>query len=178
MKITSLTTPFRHNGFLRFFWCLCFAFILILSGCGYQRATKFPSVIGDGTKTVRIKSVDNPTMNTTIGYLLRSQLREEISARHMAKWVDSGVSDYTLELKIKQFTDRGETFDDTFNTQLYNINLTLNLIVYDGVSNKKVWESGYISETDFSERLIDRDNSEELATLLMRRIVDQMKNNF
>ena len=155
---------------------LCFC--MLLSSCAYKLATEFPSVIGDGTKTVKIKGVDNPTLDTTIAYILRSRLREEITVRDMAQWVDSGPADYQLEIKIKQFSDRGETFDDNLRTRLYAINLTVNLEVYDGSTNKKIWESGNISESDFSELPNSKAGTNEIATLLMRKIADRMKQKF
>lgn len=155
-----------------------FTVCLLASGCSYKMASDFPSVIGDGSKTVKIKSVDNPTMSTNIAYVIRTQLRNEINARHMAKWVDSGPADFELEIKIKQFTDRGATFDDNFQTKLYSIQLVVELVVYDGSTNQKVWESGPISQVDFSEIPTSRESTLEVTTLLVRTLADRMRNQF
>lgn len=158
---------------------VCFVLACLMSGgCAYKMAGDFPSVLGDGSRTVKIKSVDNPTMSTDIAYILRSRLREEITARHMAKWVDSGPADYSLEIKIKQFSERGETFDDIFKTKLYSIQLVVELIVYDGSTNRKVWESGPISQTDFSEIPKSRRSTMDVAILLVRQMADKMRNQF
>ena len=151
---------------------------LVLVGCSYKMANEFPSVVGDGTRTVKIKGVDNPTMSTDIAYLLRSRLREEITVRHMAKWVDSGPADFELDIKIKQFNDRGATFDDNFQTKLYSIQLIVELVVYDGSTNQKVWESGPITQTDFSEIPISKESTLDVTTLLVRTLADRMRNQF
>ena len=81
------------------------AALLAVSGCGYtwrgeENSSTTHSVLGDGSKTLRIRSVEQTTLYAWIPYIVRSQLRDEIAARGLAKWVDAAPSDFTIGVKI------------------------------------------------------------------------------
>ena len=152
---------------------------LLLAGCaGYQLAADQPNIIGDGTKTLKVKGVDHPTLEPWLPYQLRTALRNEINARQMARWVDSGPADYEIQLKVLSYTTREWMRSEGDQTLLYDTTLALEATLYDGKTNKEVWRSGVI---DYSERLETPDETAaagDIITQIMRRLADKMRAAF
>ena len=153
--------------------------LLGLSSCGYHLGADSPSIFKNSSKTLKIKGVDYPTLQQWLPFTIRSALRDEVTARHLVQWVDSGPADYEIQLRVDSYTTREWMRDeiDTI-TQLYDASMGIEAIVYDGSTNKELWRSGIVY---YSERL--RDPNEQLAagelvTQIVRRIVDRMRNKF
>lgn len=156
-------------------------FVLLLSGCGYKMAADMPSVLGDGTKTLKIKGVDYPTMTPWLPYELRSKLRDEINARYIARWVDSGPADYEMQINVIRFTNREWMRSDQDQSILMSMDLVIEAIVYEGSTNKEVWRSGKISYNDTLDTK-DTDNertaADELITQTVRILADRLRRTF
>ena len=68
---------------------------LMLTGCGYvwrgqEGSLSENSVLGNGSKTLKIKSVEQTSLYPWLTYQVRSLVRDDIHARNLAKWVDDG----------------------------------------------------------------------------------------
>ena len=151
----------------------------LLDGCaGYKLATDTPSVLGDGGKTLKIKGVDYPTLQPWLPFAIRSRLRDEVNARYLAKWVDSGSADYEIQINVIAYTTRTWMRSELDTTLLYDSTMTIEGIVYDGSTNREVWRSGKISYMDRLENVDDKAVAEDLITQLMRMLVDRMRNTF
>lgn len=164
----------------RFPLLLCLTLVLgMLSACGgYQFAPDSPSIFGDGSKTIKVKGVDYPTLQPWLPHALRSSLRDELAARHMAKWVDSGPADYEIQIKVLSFTSR-EWFNASTNIPaLYNNALTLEAIVYQGDTNRVIWRSGALSYADHTENPSEYAEAGNIITQTMRQLTDKMRNAF
>ena len=84
---------------------------LMLTGCGYvwrgqEGSLSENSVLGNGSKTLKIKSVEQTSLYPWLTYQVRSLVRDDINARNLAKWVDDGQADYTLTVRIPSFKVR------------------------------------------------------------------------
>ncbi|MDR2799799.1 MAG: hypothetical protein LBB52_00850, partial [Desulfovibrio sp.] len=79
---------------------LCLALALFCAGCGYTLASDSPSVLGAGTKTLKVKGVDYPTLQPWLPNSIRSVLRDEVGARYLAQWVDSGPADFEIQINV------------------------------------------------------------------------------
>ena len=159
------------------------AFVLflgaLLDGCaGYKLATETPSVVGDGSKTLKVKGVDYPTLQPWLPFAIRSRLRDEVNARYLAKWVDSGSADYEIQINVIAYTTRTWMRSELDTTILYDSNMIIEGIVYEGSTNREVWRSGKISYMDRLENVDDKAVAEDLITQLMRMLVDRMRNTF
>ena len=150
-----------------------------LSGCaGYHLTSGETGIFGDGTKTLKVKTVDNPTMYPWLPYMLRSALRDEIGARSLAVWKDDGRADYEIKLKVRHFRLRGDVRNSDDATQLYTASMAAEATVYDGTTNAVVWESKLVSYSDSYDTYNDRDAAEKVGAELIRRLVDRMRQQF
>ena len=151
----------------------------LLDGCaGYKLATDTPSVVGDGSKTLKVKGVDYPTLQPWLPFVIRSRLRDEVNARYLAKWVDSGSADYEIQINVIGYTTRTWMRSELDTTLLYDSTMVIEGIVYDGSTNREIWRSGKISYMDRLENVDDKAVAEDLVTQLMRMLVDRMRNTF
>jgi len=161
-----------------FVCCLLCVFLLISSGCGYQLASSQPSVVGDGTRTLKIKGVDSPTLHPWLPHEIRSRLRDEIGARYLAQWVDSGSADYEIQINVIRFTTREWVRTEHDTTQLYSTSLILEAIIYEGSSNKEVWRSGQLSYSEYEDKSDEKAASGDIITQIIRKLADKMRNEF
>lgn len=169
--------PSIHLSQIFFLACLLCAGV-VLSACGYKLAADTPSILGDGTKTLKIKEVANPTLEAWLPAAIRSGLRDAINARNLAVWVDQGPADYEIQIDIKGYTSRESMSSRTDVTMLYDNRLSLNATIYDGATNKVIWQSGTISYTDRSEGRGRESSSDELITQIMSRLTEKLRNTF
>ena len=166
-------------GRAAFFLCLILLSGLLLDGCaGYRLSTETPSVLGDGSKTLKVKGVDYPTLHPWLPYAIRSRLRDEVNSRYLAKWVDSGSADYAIQINVISFTTRQWMRSELDTTVLYDSTMTIEAIVYEGSTNKEVWRSGKIAYADRVEKADEQTMSGDLITQVIRLLADRMRNTF
>lgn len=154
----------------------------LLGGCSYtwkgqQSAHSSNSVLGDGTKTVRIRDVEHSTLYAWMPYSVRSLLRDEINARRLASWQDSGQADYELSVRIPTFTVQAYGQSRETN-QLFTVTMSLELQVFDGHTNEQVWRSGLISYAERYQSVNEERAIDEAIRNIMLRAVDSMQNTF
>jgi|GEM_PF-384797 len=168
----------RRNVFLA---VLLFG-ILALSGCGYGLGTDGPSILeapeGGGLPTLKFKSVENPSLYSWLPHIIRTELRDEIAGRDLARWVDSGKADYELAIVVDSFTFRSWLTDADDATMLYSANMSFTGTIYEGGSNKAVWRSGVISYSQSYETVQERTAAADLTKELARRFASAMRQAF
>ncbi len=155
----------------------------LLAGCGYTwRGQKgnlsADSVLGDGSKTLRMGKVEQVTLYPWVPYAIRSQLRDEINARGLARWVDGKTADYTLGVKLTGSTIRSYSDTASGMAQLSQVRISLVLTVYDGHTNNQVWTSGTVSYSDTFEFENDETAVRETLTECVRRALDRLQQRF
>lgn len=154
------------------------AMFMVLSACGYQLASNTPGILGDGTRTLKVKGVDSPTLHPWLSHSIRSKLRDEIGARYLARWVDSGSADYEIQINVINFSTREWIRTELDTSQLYTTSMTLEAIIYDGSTNKEIWRSGGISYSEYEERSDEKTASDDIITQIIRKLADKMRNTF
>lgn len=170
---------FCNQRFLRIrLFAILLPLMLVLGGCGYHLASSSPSILGDGSKTLKVKGVDYPTLHAWLPNSIRSRLRDEIGARYLAKWVDGGSADYEIQINVITYTTREWIRTEIDTSQLYNTSLTLEAIVYDGSTNKEVWRSGAISYSEYGEQADEKAASGDIIAQVIRQLADKMRNTF
>lgn len=152
--------------------------VLAAAGCGYRPGSETPSVIGDGTRTLKVKGVDYPTLEPWLPFAIRSSLRDEVNARYLARWVDSGSADYEIQINVVSYTTRQWMSSELDTTILYDSNMVIEAIVYDGSTNKEIWRSGKISYADRLEKVDSKAAAGDIVTQTIRVLVDRMRNTF
>lgn len=155
---------------------------LMLAGCGYvwrgqEGSRSENSILGAGNKTLKIKSVEQTTLYPWLPYMIRSQVRDEINARALAKWVDSGASDYTLTVRIPSFQIRSSGEYRNQNL-LFTATITMEFLVYDGKTNTEVWRSGIITYDENYENANEETAIKEIIQMALRRCMDSLQQRF
>ena len=176
-----MPAPFRQiftarSNILLFLLVFC---LMGLTACGYKTAAFSPSILGDGSKTLKIKEVDSPTLDVWLPHAIRSSLRNEVNARHLARWVDDGPADYEISIKITAFTQREGIHDRYDNPLLYDNRLEVVATVYDGATNKEIWRSGSIAYSDRDQNAVDtRTSADAIVNRTMYLVADALRNTF
>lgn len=160
---------------------ICLA-AMALASCGYGFGADSASVLEPPSPgilpTLKIKSVENPTLYPWLSHIMRTEVRDEIAARDIARWVDSGKADYEITIKVDQFTFRSWLTDSEDVTMLYSASMSLEAIVYRGDSNQEIWRSGRIAYTQSYERVQERTAAADLTRELARRLASAMQHAF
>ena len=170
----------QQNRFRRFVPLLCI--FCLLAGCGYSwrgeeasRATV--SVLGDGSKTLKIRNIEQSTMYTWLPYMVRSLLRDDITARGLAQWRDSGEADFGLSLRVNSFQIRSYG-QNKYKNILFTGTASMELILYDGQTNTEVWNSGALTYSDTFENANEEQAIQEILRMGVRRLVDRLQQRF
>ena len=161
----------------RFFWVFLLCLACVSCG-GYSLTSMQPSVLGDGDKTLKVKAIDNPTMYAWLPYALRSALRDEVNARNLARWQDSGATDLEIRLTVHSFQIRGDARSARDVTLLYTATMRLSAMLYDGPTNTVKWQSGILSYSETYEAANAQEAARELSRELIRRLTDRMRQKF
>lgn len=161
---------------------LCLALALLLAGCGYtwrgqEGSRSENSVLGDGSKTLKIKSVEQTTLYPWLPYMVRSLIRDDITARGLAKWEDSGETDYTLTIRLNSFQVRGYG-QVSYQNILFTGTANMELFLYNGRTNTEVWRSGPLYYSDHFENANEEQAIQEILRMAVRRLVDRLQQRF
>ena len=168
---------------------------LALAGCGYGFGADGPSVLTTPTKgptstaavlpsitgdlpTLKFKSVENPTLLPWLSYVIRTEVRDELAARKLCRWVDSGKADYEVSIKVDRFTFRSWITNSDDATMLYSADMSMNAVFYRADSNEIVWQSGNISYNQSYDAVQERAAAGELTRELARRLASSMRQAF
>lgn len=156
---------------------LCLLLAANLSGCGYGLAQDEPTVLGSTDVTLKVTGVEQPTLFPWVVYTVRSSLRNEITARNLAVWVDSGQADYNMHVKVNSFTMRSSVSSRADVTLIYTGTVSMTVIISRGSDNAEVWRNTISYSNEF-----DNDTEEEagrrLFTQAVRRMAQSMRDNF
>ncbi len=155
---------------------------IILIGCGYvwQGQENFiskNSVLGDGTKTLKITTVKENTLYSWLPYMIQAQFRNEITARKLATWVDSGSSDYSMIIEVYSFQIRSSGEYKQHNL-LFTATIKMEIIIYNGTTNTEIWRSGPVFYSENYEHANEEYAIKELVFVASRRCVDRLQQNF
>lgn len=155
---------------------------LVLFGCGYGFGGDGPSVLaateGGGLPTIKFKSVESPTLHSWLPHIIRTEIRDEIAGRDLARWVDSGRADYELAITVNNFIFRSWITDKDDDTMLFSASMSLQGTVYKGNSNEVVWRSGMIGYSQSYETVQERVAAADLTRELARRFASAMRQAF
>ena len=155
---------------------------LLLAGCGYtwrgqEGSLSEDSVLGKGDKTLRIRDIDQTTLYPWLPYMIRSQIRDDINARGLAVWKDSGETDVTLTGRVPSFQIRSYGEYKT-QTLLFTATIRMEFIVFDGKTNTEVWRSGLNSYSEQYENANEEQAIRETVRMAIRRCMDNLQQRF
>ncbi len=154
-----------------------------LLGCGYtwrgqENSTTTHSVLGDGSKTLRIRSVEQTTLYAWIPYIIRSQLRDEIAVRGLAKWVDTAPSDFTISVKILGCSMRSDNDITSGMPRLVTTTISMVFSICNGHTNQEIWSSGTIEYADSFTVEDERTVIQSIVRECISRGVDRIQQQF
>lgn len=163
-------------------WAFCVACVLILSGCSYQwqgfHTPATNSVLGDGSKTMSMGTVEQASLYAWLPYYVRSVLRDEINVRKLAQWRDDGESDYRMEVKVPLFRISSYSHDADDVTLLSAAQVQVELLVYHDKNDTLAWRSGIVNHTEYYENPREDQAVREVLEQALRRAVDRMQQAF
>lgn len=157
---------------------------LAAGGCGYQSdgftssSSRAHSVLGRGDSTLKIEKVEQVTLYPWVQYHLHSVVRDEVTLRRLAKWVDSGKADYLLTVNMSGFKVRSSISNRADNTLLSDATVALELIVRSGRSGSVVWRSGVVRYTDKYETVDEPSAIRSGLNEAVRIALDRMQQSF
>lgn len=153
--------------------------ILVCGACGYQFGSNAPVVLPEGHRTLAIKKVVNPTVETWIEPVLRAKLRDEITSRGQISWTDPDTADATITLKVLRFTEEASVKDERDKTLKYRVELQVEGVMNNKEDHTPLWESGLITKEWFYQNDTDRPDAEQKVVILaIRELVNRMGDNF
>ena len=157
---------------------------LLVGGCGYQldgfssASSRAHSVLGDGNSTIKFDKVEQITLLPWVQYYVRGVVRDEMTLRRLARFVDDGKADYLLTVNMTGFSVRSSISNRVDNTLLSTTTVSLEVIVRSGKSGGVVWKSGRVSFSDKFE-VVDEDMAvREGLKEAVRRALDRMQQEF
>lgn len=154
--------------------CLC----VFLAACGYQLhgydTPAVASVLGDGSKTLKITAVEQTSLYPWVPHFLRSLARDEINLRKLAQWVDDDDADYNMEIRVPSFQARSFVSDNKDVTLINSAIVELELVFYHGANGTVAWRSGIITYSERYEYSREGNVIQEALTQAMSRALDRM----
>lgn len=160
---------------------LCYLSIF-LTGCGYiwqgqEGYLSKQTILGDGTRTLLMNDVEQSTLYPWLPYMIRSQVRNDINARKLAIWVDSGPADFTLTVRINSFQIRSAGEYKQHNL-LFTATVNMELTIYDGKTNTEIWKSGPVVYSENYEHANEEQAIREVIFMTTQRAIDQIQQPF
>ncbi|WP_298067908.1 hypothetical protein [uncultured Mailhella sp.] len=163
---------------------VCLVMSLHLCGCGYEMdgfssvSGRAQSVLGDGNSTLKIEHVEQVTMYPWVQYYLRGLARDEVNLRRLARWVDDGPADYTLDITMPGFLVRSSVSNRVDNTLLTDTTVRLELVVRSGRTGAVIWRSGVVRYNDKFETVDEANAIRDGLKETMSRALDRMQQKF
>lgn len=148
-----------------------------LAGCGYGLASDLPTVLGSSASTLRLGTVEQPTLYPWVVYTVRSAMRDEITARNIARWVDSGSADYTMHIKVNSFTMRSSVASSSDETLLYTGSASMTVTIHSSKDNRELWRGSASYSNEFDNET-EEAAAKQLFIQAVRRLADNMRNTF
>ncbi len=149
-----------------------------LGGCGYHFVSQGKVALPDDIKTLAVKKVKNPSMETWLPAELIASFRDEITNRDQLKWADDSKADGLVYFDIKYFDITTSVSDDKDRTEQYSVTIKVRAQIRRRLDNAEVWDSGYITMAEYF-LATDLDSARRKAVeLAVRRMVDSMQNAY
>jgi hypothetical protein len=161
--------------------CSVLACLFLLS-CGYRwqgfGEPDARSVLGNGNSTLLMGKIEDESLYPDLPYYLRSLVRDEINLRRLARWVDSGDADYTMDIRIPSFRIDAYISDSDSISLLNAAAVELEVIVRHGTGSSVAWRSGNIVYSEHYEAPSEAGVIREVLAQALYRALDRMQMEF
>lgn len=150
-------------------------------GCGYRFAgvkDEAPFVLPAESRKLWLKSVENPTVETWLGPAIRSLLRDEITNRGQAQWVDKDEATAWVEVVVDDFTTETTVTGEQDESLKYSAAITMIVTIRSALDGRLLWSSGSVGANESfygAETHAARVSAVELA---VERAVDRMSQKY
>lgn len=152
--------------------------ILVLAACSGYRMTSgdAPLALPEGTRTLFLKDVENPTLYPEAGAQLRALVRDEFTRRGGVVWTGPDEASAYLHLKIVSFTTSAAVTDEDDETLKSNASISLEGRITRRSDGSEVWRGrASHSESFLSDREAARESVIEHAA---RKLADALAQNY
>jgi hypothetical protein len=152
--------------------------LVLLSGCGYQLASKGPVVLPEDQRSLCMDSVENPTLQTWLGPRLRSVLRDELTRRGWTRWTSRNQADLLVRIVIDRYSRSSKVRDEDDETLRYSASISMRIDLVSRTTDQVVWSSGMVGESEsyFGNSTTAADMA--VTELAVRRAVDRLAQRY
>lgn len=134
-------------------------------------------MLGNGSETLKAKSVEQTSFYPWLTYQVRSLIWDDINARNLVKWVDDEQADYILTVRIPSF--KIHSCGQYRNAlQLYTTTISMEFIVYGGKASTEVWRSGPVYYEENHENANEESAIKSILEIAVRRCMDALQQHF
>ncbi len=156
--------------------------LFTFSACGYKvhglSSMPIQTVIGNGSSTLRVDSVEQSTLYPWLPYFVTSTIRDELALRKLAKWSTSLDSDYYLQAEVLSFDVSAYDEDYFGSATLSSATVTLVIQIFESSSNTQVWSSGNVSYSETYESTKADTSIREVLEEALELAFDNLQNTF
>lgn len=157
--------------------CLC-----ILCSCGYHVQGLSPkageSVFGNGSKTVAIAKIEDPSLYPWINYSVTNKFHSEMNARKLARFTtDKDNADFLMEILLHNLYTTDSLTDEQDRTILNSISITMEVRIKN-VETNEIWSSGMLTSSQTFQRISEEQAVNEALQELVYRAFNAMENTF
>ena len=151
--------------------------MVLAAGCGYQFAgssSSAPFVLPEGHRTLAMKEVVNPTLETWLEPDLRSMIRDEFSKRGKIRWTPLDQADATMSVQVLKYSETANIKNERGDTLKREVRLSLEAKLFNRSDGLLIWESGPIAvyETYLQGGL--QEAREAVTARAIRMLADRM----
>ncbi len=166
--------------------CLLLAALALLSlgGCGYKFTgqsisdEESVSVLAPQYRDLAIARIENPTVEPWLEPRLRSLLRDELTRRRLANWVDRSKATALITVYVKQYTRSTALAGQQDQSLKLSTGMTFSVRIRRAGDNLVLWDSGEQSQNE-SYYPGDADGADMRVTdLAIRRLADLMTQGY
>lgn len=165
------------NIFRLFFVCCVF----LLVSCGYQLqgmgGSTARSIFGNGSSSVAITKIEDPSLYTWITYYLTNKFHSEMNFRKLAVWDEKDKADYTIEIILHKFDSSASLTNESDRTLINTINIDMEVRVKNTHTNEE-WNSGILSASENFSQFSEEQAVKEVLQELVYMTFNAMQNNF
>lgn len=163
---------------------LLLALAALLGGCGYRFTGQSyaddenVSVLAPQYRDLAVARIENPTVEPWLEPRLRSLLRDELTRRRLAHWVERSRATALITVHVKQYTRSTALAGQQDQSLKLSTSITYSVRVRRAGDNLMLWDSGEQTQTE-SYYPGDADGADMRVTdLAVRRLADLMTQGY
>jgi hypothetical protein len=149
--------------------------LLLLAACGCARYGfgGGQAELPDDVRTLDVREVENPTMETGLPAELMASFRDEITRREGLSWAPRERADGLVDLEIERYSVTSSVVGERQETLQFSANVRLNAEIVRRADGKRLW-NGTAAYAQTFQAVGEEDARRRAVDLAVRRLVDKL----